>query len=333
MSADPAPLEEPSAVSAGTPRLKKAGFWFTDFTFRGGRVKVHDTGADLTLDWTLISESLIWFGSHMIFRGRSWWLRLARRNPPKIWFTPDKPRPWYVVWMAMAWSGVRFANTLEEADAAFYFLDQTYGEAINPPLPRSFNFACPDVSKTRVAEVFETVFGYPLAIDPTAWEGLAVEKGELNGVHDGRVINCPAIPQPGKVYQRLIDTSDESHAYDLRTHCVGGEPVLVWIKTKPRGDSFTIHNLGVVLRTPASVFSAPELAMIRRFAAEFGSDWAGLDILRDRHDGRLYIVDVNKTDVGPIIALSLGDKLRSASILGAALNRLVCAPAAAHPRA
>ena len=71
------------------------------------------------------------------------------------------------------------------------------------------------------------------------------------------------------------------------------------------------------------VFSADELAMIARFNARMGLDWGGLDILRDRADGRIYIVDVNKTDLGPVIALSWSDKARCMGRLGRALNALI----------
>ena len=54
-----------------------------------------------------------------------------------------------------------------------------------------------------------------------------------------------------------------------------------------------------------------------------GLDWGGLDVLRDRADGRIYVVDVNKTDVGPVIALSWTDKMRSMRLLGQAMDRLV----------
>ena len=54
--------------------------------------------------------------------------------------------------------------------------------------------------------------------------------------------------------------------------------------------------------------------------------WGGLDILRDRDDGRLYIVDVNKTDLGPVISLSWRDKVRSMRRLAIALEALVTTP-------
>ena len=47
-------------------------------------------------------------------------------------------------------------------------------------------------------------------------------------------------------------------------------------------------------------------------------DWGGLDVLRDRSEGRLYVVDVNKTDMGPPIAMALNDKITVTRKLAAA---------------
>ena len=71
---------------------------------------------------------------------------------------------------------------------------------------------------------------------------------------------------------------------------------------------------------------AAERASIAAFAAAMGADWAGLDILRDRASGRIYVVDVNKTDAGPIIALPFAEKLQSIALLAAALRDLVTPP-------
>jgi len=301
------------------------GAWMSDFQVRGGRVEVFDTGADLRLDGTLLGEIAVWLGYHAVVRLRSWWLRLVAAEAPRIWFTPVPPRPWYLVWSAAAWAGVRIARSPGEADAAFAFEDATWTVHHRRPalgLP-CFNFDCVDVSKTHVAEVFEQVFGYALAVNPAACTGVAVEKGELNGAHDGSLIVCPTARMPGRCYQRLVDTSDGAFTYDLRTACIGGHPVAVWIKRKPVGERFSIHNLGVTLHRPQDVFSPTELEQIAAFLSAMRADWAGLDILRDRADGRIYIVDVNKTDVGPIIALPFRDKLRSTRLLAAALRTML----------
>ncbi|MGA9659505.1 MAG: hypothetical protein WBQ60_10445, partial [Asticcacaulis sp.] len=172
--------------------------------------------------------------------------------------------------------------------------------------------------------IFEEVFGYPLALDPEQTTGEIVEKPETNGVHGGRVVIAPCPAQPGMVYQHLIDTRDEDGCCrDLRTPCAGAEPVLVWVKVKTPQGRFSIHNRRAYLARVSDIFSQHERMLIRQFALKMGLDWGGLDILRDRHNGRIYIVDVNKTDLGPLIALSWRDKIASMNKLGQALRQLV----------
>jgi hypothetical protein len=306
-----------------TPRVGEGG-WGVDFTFRRGRVQVKKTGADLKLDGVLIAECLLWFAYHLMVLSVALWRRLSLRPPgPTIWFEPDTPRPWYLIRAAMTWGGMRVAASPDEADACFYFEDSTWGAPVPPGAPAGFNQACRDVSKSHVAAVFEQVFGYPLALDPETWTGPAVEKGELNGAHDGQVVQCPTFRRPGRCYQRLVDTAEGDFIHDLRTPTVGGVPVVVWEKKKPGDNRFSIHNLSVRRHDPRDVYSPEELALIGRFCAAMGLDWGGLDILRDRPTGRIYIVDVNKTDVGPVIALSWRDKLVSTGMLARALERLV----------
>ncbi len=301
-------------------------FWTSDFYFEGGRVKVRKTGADLAFDRVLVEEALVWFAYYVPVRAKAAWTRLTRPGP-SVWFAPDKPRPWYLVWAAAAWSGSRIAASPEDADAAMYFDDSARGLAPNTGPAKRFNYHCTDVTKTHVARVFEEAFGYPLAVDPATAAGPVVEKGEDNGVHDGRIVQAPCPALPGKTYQRLIDNSSaasgDDHVDDLRTPCVGGRPVLVFIKRRHKTDRFANHNSFVSLVTPESVFTADEIAAIGRFCAGMGLDWGGLDILRDRESGRLYIVDVNKTDMGPPIALPLAAKLTATRLLADAFRTLI----------
>lgn len=273
--------------------------WTSDFHFAGGRVKVRTTGADLALDRALLGDVGLWLAYYLPVRLKGLVTAVARPGP-RIWFAPDAPRPWYLLGLAACWAGVRIARSPGEADAAVYFEDVTIAAPPACDLPRQFNFACGDVSKSRVAAVFEQVFGYPLAVDPTTWQGPAVEKGEGNGAHDGRIVQCPCPAQPGRVYQRVVDTVEDDHVVDLRTPCVGGAPVLTFIKRRPARDRFANYNASVSLHRPEELFSPQELAVIERFCAAMNLDWGGLDILRDRADGRLYIVDVNKTDMPPL---------------------------------
>lgn len=293
-----------------------------DFEISGGRVFLRKTGNSARLDGALVREVAIWLVYQLALR-ISASRHLFRANRPAIWFTPDRPHPRYMVRAAAIRAGIRIARTPAEADAAFFFEDATRSVPLPPPRAPGFNFGCTDISKSRVAEVFEAVFGYPLAIDPEAWSGEAVEKSEENGAHDGRIVTCPRPPTPGKAYQRLIDTiGDDGCARDLRTQCIGGKAMLVWVKRRSAAERFLPPNLSAVSRAPPQVFSETELGLIARFVRAMGADWCALDVLRDR-DGRIYIVDVNKTDAGPIIALSLRQKRASTALLAEALLALI----------
>jgi hypothetical protein len=297
--------------------------WTSDFEWAGRRLRVKATGAEVAIDLSTLSGFARWLPFYLTVRARQ--LSLALADRPAVWFAPERPRPWYLVWAAVAWSGLRIARTPDEASAAFYFADSTRGAAPTATHRRRINFGCTDISKSRVAEVFEAVFGYPLAVDAERYVGDAVEKSEANGAHDGRVVSCPTRTRAGRVYQRLVDNIDLGEAVDLRTPFVGGRPVVVFVKRRPARERFANANTSIRLARPEEVFSAREIAKLSRFAAAMRLDWGGLDILRDRRTGLLYVVDVNKTDMPPL-ALPWLDKLRAASRLGRALTALISSP-------
>ncbi len=302
----------------------QSGLWLGDFRYEDGRIFVKSTGVWMKNDWQLWSDIGRWLGFYALIRAKSVWNLLTFKSGPRIWFTPHQPRPWYIVWAASVWAGVSFARSAEDADAAFYFEDQTVAEPPAPNHARAFNFGCGDVSKSTVAAVTEAAFGYPLGLDPRTHRGEAVEKSELNGVHDGRLVQCPCEPAPGKTYQRVIKTEgDDGVALDLRTACVGGRAVVVFVKTKPAGARFSIQNTAVAAMSPEAVFSVEERDQIARFCAAMKLDWGGLDILRERSSGQLYIVDVNKTDTGPAVVLSWRDRVFATRRLAKALTEMV----------
>jgi uncharacterized secreted protein with C-terminal beta-propeller domain len=79
----------------------------------------------------------------------------------------------------------------------------------------------------------------------------------------------------------------------------------------------------VFLRRVEEVFSADELAAIGRFCAEMKLDWGGLDILRDKATNKIYIVDANKTDMGPPTALPIADKMAATRIMAHGLTNWI----------
>jgi hypothetical protein len=298
--------------------------WFRDFHIGVTGLVVKKTGARVPYSPSVIADVLAWFRFFFAAKG------IAPLGAPfTIAFTPERARPWYLIWPTVHAAGGRLVKDPAKADVVMHFDDATFSP--NPPPPgiksdaRLINFGCRDVSKSKVAEAFEAAFGYPLAIDPAAYVGAAVEKSEINGAHDGRIVQCPMTPLRGRTYQRLIDSRglNPDLVEDLRTPTIGGTPACVFIKRRPVTKRFANANSEVEMARVEAIFSADEIAKIEDFARRLGLDWGGLDVLRDKGDGRLYIVDANKTDMGPPIALPLADKLEATRLLAQAFRDFV----------
>jgi hypothetical protein len=317
-------------VSETTPRpgFQTSGpVWLRDFEFGLTGLTVRKTGARVPYSPSVIAQVSAWF--RYFFAAQ----RIEPVTPHfTIAFTPERARPWYLVWAVSRAAGARLTKDASRADVVMHFEDSTYSPNHPPPRLRAgarlVNFGCTDVSKSRVARASAEAFGYPLAVDPLIHVGLAVEKSEINAAHDGRIVQCPLQPAPGRVYQRVIDNRglDPDLVDDLRTCTVGGNPACVFIKRRPVTKRFLNTNSEVLLKAPHEVFSAEEQRQITAFTRAIGLDWGGVDVLRDRADGRLYIVDANKTDMGPPISLNLPDKLQATRMLAAAFREFVLGP-------
>jgi hypothetical protein len=288
-----------------------------DWSWRGVRVRA--TGAKIAFNPALAWD--VWRGGLYICVEA---VRSAfRKRDIDIAFQPVAPRPWYLVWAALAQGGFRTRDT---ARVALVFDDSTYSAQIDTGAELTLNGDCTDISKSRVAEVFREIFGYDLSLNPATATAPYLEKGEINGVHDGVIRLDPAPAKPDRVYQHLIDNrTEDGTVLDYRCPTVFGDIPLVFLKERPEGRRFDNLNTRVRLSTPEAHFSEDERLRISAFCAAMGLDWGGLDILRDAKTDRLYIVDVNKTDMGPPLALPLRHKLRAVKTLGLALRKAVIA--------
>lgn len=299
--------------------------WLNDFEIKDRIIHVKSTGARLPLNSVIIREALAWFPFFLIEKVK----RVGRINAPRpiIGFTPTMPRPWYMIWVAAHRANARLVSDLTTADAIFNFEDQTTtkSSALSDNLTlKRFNFSCTDISKSHVGTIFEQVFGYTLTVDPETYTRDMAVKSEINGRHDGRIETGPTARQDGLVYQKLIDNSvNDIWAEDLRCPIVGGEIALIFIKRRPLKTRFANMNSSVTLAVPEDHLSENERAKLKEFAAAMGLDWGGLDVLRDKTDGKIYVVDVNKTDMGPPISLPLKDKNTATQILSKQLLSLI----------
>jgi GT2 family glycosyltransferase len=169
-----------------------------------------------------------------------------------------------------------------------------------------WNLRCVDIGKPRVDSAFREAFGYASLVDPLVHRGSCVSKSNLNATHDGVVIECPiATRDPARVYQRLIhNESAEGAVEDIRTPVFGDEIPFVFLKYRPTDSRFDQFDTHVTIEETAMVFSADERSRLARFLRILGMDYGELDVLRDREDGRLYVVDANPTPFGPPGALT-----------------------------
>jgi len=290
---------------------------FSDFDWSWRGVRVRETGAEISFSRELAWD--VWRGLHYIFR------EACRRQPSSlpltITYEPRAPRPWYLLWGSLRQAGVRSNKTNKNAAAlTIYFSDQTKTDG-PPPAGQTLNGHCRDISKSHVANIFASTFGYPLSIDPRTATEPYLEKGEENGVHDAQIRTAPKAAEPGRVYQKLLDNeTPDGTVLDYRCPTVFGDIPLIYLKERPVGKRFANLNTRVRLAKPADYFSPEELTQIKAFCGAMHLDWGGLDILRHAGDGRIYIVDVNKTDMGPPLSLPIKEKLSSVKTLGEALR-------------
>jgi hypothetical protein len=166
--------------------------------------------------------------------------------------------------------------------------------------PCVINRHCDDISKSRVAEVFTEVFGYNAEVDPTTHAGSMVCKSEVNALHDGRVIKGPVEPEPGVVYQRVLDNEVAGGLVeDLRICIVGKQIVFALSKARPVEQRFANLSVRTRVLDMDATFTEREQDLILKFTERFGLDMGEIDLIRDGEDGRLYILDVNDTPHAP----------------------------------
>ena len=306
--------------------------YFKGVKFRGGSVHFGQTATDIALDKAFFKSALsvIKINAWLILRRvKNAFSQSRSKGRKMIAFYPDTPGPWYTVYFASHLAGLKITKDLNDADRVFVFEDKTHsqvGNSLSPNIAaKALNYKITDISKTHVGKIFEQVFSYSVAVDPLGYHGLAVQKSDKNATHDGKVVDCPLTPEqlkPNCIYQKLIDsTFNGEHSEDLRIAYVRGEIPVVFHKFKENGKRFGTDYARVDVRAAEAVFSGEEIAMLIQFCDAMGLDFGAVDVMRDKHDRRIYVVDVNKTCM-PVLSLRLGELFKSQDRIAQSLLRL-----------
>ena len=246
----------------------------------------------------------------------------GREAPPfglSVCFLPRRPAAFYFAPSVLSALRARIVTDASRADVVWAFEDQTLSDVPAPTNRPVVNGRCRDVRKSTVAAAFAAVGGARILVDPTRADGLIVEKSEENGTHDGRIVEAPCRRREGRCYQRLIDNRVPGGLVeDLRTVVVGGVPTLVFRKRRREGRRFANENAEVAVCDPGDVLSLTERRLLSDLCARIGLDCGGLDVLRCAETGEIAVVDANKTDMGPPLALPLRQQIDATYRLAAA---------------
>lgn len=240
-----------------------------------------------------------------------------------ILFYPDKPDYSQVLYKICSALRCKMTSSLGSEPNLIVAFQDTTKRAHAPLLAEiaASNFVvnqyCDDISKTKVEDVFHSVFGYGTFVDPETHTGFCVMKSNDNAMHDGEVVECPTTAtRSDVVYQKLINnTLEEDEVLDIRVPIIKGEIPFVYLKYRSLKARFSNMNARVTMGTVESVFTSSEIARIKQFAEKLSLDFGELDILRDVDDGVIYIVDVNNTPCGPPNHLKKADSARAIEIL------------------
>lgn len=244
-------------------------------------------------------------------------LRRTFIDRKKILFYPDEPMPFCAIYKILKFLGYRI--TTDPQKNCVLAIKYWHGFDGNPYSPeKSFpdfrstrqngvkvlNIRCNDISKIRVNSVFEEIFGYSLSVDPRKHSGKCVMKLNWNALHKGQIIECPTELREGDfVYQKLIQNEvEDGLVEDIRTPVFGNKTPFVYLKYRSVKDRLVDRqhtNTKATIVEVDEVLSKDELNNIYRFCEKIGMDYGELDVLRDRVDGRIYIVDANIAPSGP----------------------------------
>ena len=297
-------------------RFKRTLNYFKGIHIRDGVIYVRQTGQQIPIDRKLFGSIIAVLRVYLYLFGVKLIRFLTFKRPlATIAFVPHLPAFWYNIWIANQISGSRAFGDASRADSIFVFEDSTVNAFDPDTLPSNavkVNDRISDVTKTRVGALFEQVFGYGISVDPLTYEGEGIRKSNQNGAHDGVKIHFPLREDqivPEFVYQRLVDsTNTPGITEDLRIAYVFGKIAVVYHKFKDTAVRFGTEYLRVDLRSAEDVCSQSEIHLLVEFCETMGLDFGAVDVMRDKNNGRIYVVDVNKTCM-PVLSLTFREQM------------------------
>jgi hypothetical protein len=123
-----------------------------------------------------------------------------------------------------------------------------------------------------------------------------------------------------------VDSVTGEWIEEYRIPVFGGRAPFVYRKLTPLDQRFTEAantRSSAELQEVNDCLSREEVRAIADFCNRLHLDYGELDVLRDRQDGRLYVVDANNTPAGPVDYLPIAQTLVAARMLATGFEELL----------
>jgi hypothetical protein len=264
------------------------------------------------------------------FNSAHFGLRLLGARKRILLTYPEQPYPGTSLWKIsklLGWTITSELGDFQRAAAVCRWEDTTFAKSWPARLEgkRVFNRDICDISKNRMDAAHQEAFGYALGVDGKSWPRQMVVKPVENARHGGRIVVGPLSEIPDRtVCQRVMDNSDDfGGVVDLRVVYSDGEIPFGYRKMRPASERFSNTNVSASLLKPAQEFSIGELQAIVKLARLMGLDFGEMDVLRDRHDGRIFVCDVNTTPFGPPNNIIREDWVRALDLYCSAFVQMI----------
>lgn len=220
---------------------------------------------------------------------------------------PDYPGSSTTIYKISKYLNYNVTNKLSKnPDIIIHWEDETYKtkhKSLEPFLAHKkvINLHSTDISKTYVDQVFNSVFGYSISINPKEYTGPIVKKSNLNAAHDGEIIEGPIQEiDDNFVYQKLIDNKTNTDTVlDIRVPVIDEILDFVYYKYRKHSERFKNTTTQTQLIKTDVAFSKQEIKLLHNFCKKMNLEYGELDVLRNNLDQKIYIVDVNNTPHGP----------------------------------
>ncbi len=222
-------------------------------------------------------------------------------NRKRIMFYPKKPDKRFAIYKICHFLGCSMTDKTEEKYDLAINLGLSVPEKISKET-KTLNINCVDITKRNVESVFANAFGYKLSINPLTFKGKCVKKPNQNASGIGTIIQCPISKiDKNYSYQKIINSETNSgKLLNMRVPILDKNIPFVYLRFKKKEELLNdTTSKGVKIKKATDVFSKEERKKIISFCEKIGMDYGELDILRDKADKKIYIIDANNTPFGP----------------------------------